>query len=421
MTLAAAPHFGARSSNDIEADSGTHRVMSLHSTIARVMAHRQTLGITRVGETTHLDVLAIPNVSVIAPAMNYPPQPGIITVFSGKGPTIEHATASALMETVERFSGRSRSEHLVVGSIEELCDLHTCVPPAAFIAPECHLVDDADPIEWVRGWELWSRTPVLLPAWLIYTPYVPSQPDAGLDPRRSTTNGLASGNTIEEAVLHGLYELIERDAEALAFAGGHSVTLDLDTVDSPTPKDLIERFRAAGIRLQVRDITQDIDVPTFLAVAIDPALSQVNFVNGGKGTHLDPEIALTRALTEVSQSRVIEMAGIREDMSPRTSFVEQDFATFLSENEGWYEDTPDRVPWSAFTSCARDNVVDELAVVRERLQQAGIGQAFVADLTRPELRIPVARVLVPHLEHDVAGTPIGPRAEAVAAASRRQP
>ena len=404
----------SRVGNDLVEAPCTRRVRPLGDTIDRVLGLRDVLGITRIGETTHLDVLGVPNVSVVAPGMNFPPQPGIISVFSGKGPTLDHAMASALMETAERYCGRSRSEHLVVGSLDHLVRRHPVVPASSFIAPGSHLVADSTPIEWVWARHLWSDQPALVPAWLTYTPYLPSCRDLTDGPRCSTTNGLASGNTFEEAILHALYELIERDAEALAFAGGRSVTVDLDSVDSPAAKDLIERYRGAGIELQVRDITQDTDVPTFLAMAIDPALPKVNYVNGGKGTHLDPEIALVRALTEVAQSRVIEMAGIREDMSPRTSLVEADFASFLEKNRRWYCNTDSTVAWGQYRSNARTNVVDDIETVRRRLARVGIEHAFVVDLTRPEVGIPVARVLCPGLEHDVGGAPVGPRAERIA-------
>lgn len=402
--------FGQRRGNDVEWDNDARRVCGLQATIDRVLAKSDVLGITRIGETTHLDVLAIPNYSVIAPGLNYPARDGVISVFSGKGPTRKRALASALMETAERYSCIGRQEHAVAGSVNGLAERWALAPPGAFVAPQSHLVTDDDVIEWVPSRDLVTGASVLVPAQLVYTPYFAP---AGMAQRASSTNGVASGNTVEEATLHALYEVIERDAEALMWAGGRSVTLDLDTVDHPDAKDLIERYREAGLRLQVRDITQDIGVPTFIAICIDVGLAQTNFVNGGKGTHLDPGIALVRSLTEVAQSRVIEMGGVREDMSPRVSLTEANFGDFLEQNEAWYADTEHKISWSEFSNRASPNVIDDLHTVLGEIVAVAIDHCYMVDLTRPELDIPVVRVMVPGLEHHLAGSAMGPRALAV--------
>ncbi len=422
--------MGTRSANRKVISQGTHRVAHLADTLARVEAKATAMGVTRIADLTRLDVLGIPSIAAIVPTLNWPPVPGCISVMSGKGVSVEHSRASALMETAERWSARCRPDLPVIrGTAAQLRRRFNLVHPTQFVAPGTNELSDHDDLEWVPARSLVTQTVVLVPAFLVFAPYEPG--DADLVRLPWSSNGLASGNTLAEATLHGLYELIERDAEAIALALAHSAPpggdiparrVDLDSfADDPDLGPLIARYRAAGITLSVKELTQDIAVPTFFAVTVDPSLRRLEYLNGGKGTHLDPRVALERALTEAAQSRAVIMAGIREDMpGQRTEGSAAAFDALLATYPEWYGDAPDwpTVGLGDLVDRSTDNVLDDLALVVAMLRDSGLGDVLVVDLTHPELDIPVARTLVPGLEFHIRGNWHGPRLSARVGAGR---
>jgi ribosomal protein S12 methylthiotransferase accessory factor len=405
--------FGDRAANRKRLAFGSHRVAPLDDTIERVLSRSEVIGLTRLADVTDLDVLRIPNYAAICPAVNYPFYDGFISVFGGKGVTKSHAKASALMEAAERYSCIMERRFTVLGTYRELSRRYNIAHPNLFVYPGTEVEGDDDELEWVHARSLLHDDLVLVPARQVFAPYAPLHLPAPDGSRRSfsSTNGLASGNTIEEATLHALLEAVERDAEALSTCGGSNVTLDLDSVAEPAAAELVRQFQSHGLQLQVRCISQDIGIPVFLAICVDHDLRLPQYVNGGKGAHLDPVVALTRALTEASQSRVTGIAGVREDMSAkRARLGGADFGDLYQRHRDSYENTPDVRTFASFASTATESVVDDLDIVLRELRAAGTPDVFLVDLTRPELDIPVARVLVPLLEFDIEGNWFGPRA-----------
>jgi thioglycine synthase len=400
--------FGHRPSNGKALRRGSHRVRPLEETLARVLDKADIIGLTRLSDLTDLDNLRVPSYAAVCPMINYPPISWCITVFTGKGVTRLQAKVSALMEAAERYSSLGHDRFTVRGSYRDLVRGHNVAHPSSFVVPGSHEYTDDQVTEWVAARSLFHGDVMLVPAWLVFCPYVPTEPSLSSWP--SSTNGLASGNTLEEAALHALYEVIERDAEAIARYSGRFRSLDLESVESPEARKLIERVSREGVRLEVKDITQDIKVCTFWAALVDPSLQAIAYINGGKGTHLDPEVALLRAVTEATQSRVTNMAGIREDMpGKRARMGDQDFDRMLIKNAIWYEPRGERCRLGDIPDRATDSIVDDVDIVLAELREAGIPDVYLADLTRPELGIPVARVLVPTLEFERGGNWVGPR------------
>ena len=110
---------------------------------------------------------------------------------------------------------------------------------------------------------------------------------------------------------------------------------------------------------------------------------------------------------------MIEMAGVREDMSSRVSIVEADFTTFIEQNASWYVDTEETVAWSMYESRTGPNVMDDLELVVAEITEVGIEAVFMVDLTRADTGIPVVRMLAPGLDHHRDGVPKGARALAL--------
>src|SRR5262249_1991747 len=153
------------------------------------------------------------------------------------------------------------------------------------------------------------------PAWL---PRPMLEIDFGMGPEAPpalfnvTSNGLASGNCREEALLHAVCELIERHAIHLAHAEPDRRTPVLvDSIGDPWCRELIGRIRDAGMKLAIYDLTWKLDVPVFLVDLVAPDLPRVW---RGSGCHTCPGVALSRALTEAAQSRLTYIAGSRDDI-----------------------------------------------------------------------------------------------------------
>ena len=117
-------------------------------------------------------------------------------------------------------------------------------------------------------------------------------------------------------MLHGLYEVVERDAIALWRAASDAAqdrtAVDLDSVDAPVSRSLLQAFRRAGVAVRVWDVTSDIRLPSFLCLAasddgVEPEL--------GSGCHADADVALSRALTEAAQARLTRISGARDDFA----------------------------------------------------------------------------------------------------------
>ena len=255
-----------------------------------------------------MDKLYIPNYSAILPGTE-----DTIWVYSGKGPTKIQAKVSALMEAIERYSSLSGtySRTFIQGSYLDLSKSYKKVlHPAEVVEPVNSLYHDKDSIvDFLEGFDLLTNEKVLVPAQLALSRYSAKSPAICVFPY-SHTNGLASGNVLEEAICHALFEVIERDAASIADLCASSIpysileriikslkkvenseypitqNLGRKFVDDPSIypdvdiseiaeefepiKFLVKRFIDAGISLMIKDITQrEIGIATFVASSIE--------------------------------------------------------------------------------------------------------------------------------------------------------
>jgi YcaO-like protein with predicted kinase domain len=375
---------------------GTHRLVSPAETIARVHPMMRTAGITRVADVTGLDTIGIPVVMVCRPNARS------VAVSQGKGLDLDAARASGLMEALEQW----HAEHIVrpvrYAAAAELAPRHRLVDLEGLPRLSIGAFDPHGKLLWIEGEDLADGGSRWLPFELVHTDYtVPPPPGAGCF--LTTSTGLASGNDRTEAVLHGLYEVIERDAVALWHAGGQArrreTRVDLATVDDPACRALLARFDAAGIAVGVWEATSDVTLPVFVAEVVDrePHPCRVLCVSGGQGCHSMRGIALSRALTEAAQSRLTVISGARDDLDRSTYErlrAPHHIASTLAELA--QPDAP-----RSFTAAPdrfNEHLDDDLAAVLAALRAVGANQVIVVDLARPELELPVVRVVVPGLE-----------------------
>lgn len=370
--------------------AGTHRTIDPEATLARVVPLAPRMGITRIAVLTGLDVLGIPVAAAVRPNSRS------IAVHQGKGVTLAAAKASAVMEAVETFHAENLALPLRLASHAELAAEALAADPV--LLPRCAGREaGADRLLWVAGRDLMSGAVLWVPHELVTADYTHPQP-ASQAVFQATTNGLASGNHWLEAVLHGLYETVERDAIALWRASPGPAqdarTVDPDSVAAPISGPLVATFARASIALRIWDVTSDIGLPTFLCLAasdaddVEPEL--------GSGCHADPDIALARALTEAAQARLTRISGARDDFSlgsyrPAARAGRQEAA------RRWLR-VAARRSFSQAPNRAGATLRHDLDASLARLQTVGIRQAACVDLTKPEFGIPVVRVIVPGLE-----------------------
>jgi ribosomal protein S12 methylthiotransferase accessory factor len=364
----------------------THRTRSPEDTLAAVSGLVSVAGITRVADITGLDRLGIPVFSCIRPNA----AEGSISVYNGKGATEIAARVSAIMEGLERYSAELHERSPQIGTYDQIRNESAALHPEQLILPEHTNV--GNPIPWTPAYEIISDQEIMVPAHAVFHP-VP-RIMGGIF--RTGTNGIASGNTCEEAVFHGLCEVIERDAWSLAEAanqGGPVIT----SITNKTILSLLNQFHEAGVEVTLRDISSDIRLPTVAAVADDVTLRDPTLLCIGMGTHAVPEIAILRAITEAAQSRATQIHGAREDTQEGHIKRQIGYERTKRLNKKWFTNGQeiDMGDMYAFRS---DDFLDDIRYTIEQLQAAGLGQVITCDLTRPEIGVPVVRVIVPGLE-----------------------
>jgi len=190
------------------------RVKSLHDTLNQIIPICKNIGVTRTSDITYLDRLYIPNYSTVLPGTE-----DSIWVYGGKGPTKMHALASALMESIERYCSlpSNYSKSFIQGTYLQLSKIYNKVlHPDEVVEPVEPAYNDKDSIiDFVKGFDLLNNSEVLVPVELALYKFSASPPSVCAFPY-SHTNGLASGNVLEEAICHALCEVIERDAASIA-------------------------------------------------------------------------------------------------------------------------------------------------------------------------------------------------------------
>jgi ribosomal protein S12 methylthiotransferase accessory factor len=231
-----------------------------------------------------------------------------------------------------------------------------------------------------------------------------------------SSNGLASGNHSLEAVCHALCEVIERDANTLWRVSGERAQeqrrLDLETVDDPACRELLAQLDEAELDVLAWDTTTDVRVASVLCSVVDrgpnagPPMPAVQ----GSGCHPCRRIALSRALTEAVQGRLTRISGARDDLS-LTAF---DDASALRSSRDAREKLRQApcVSFAELPNAENETLDADLRTICDALVTANLRQILVLNLTRPDLNIPVVRVVVPHLEamNEIPGYALGERA-----------
>ena len=375
---------------------GTHRVIAPKQTIENNEDKLKTAGITRIADISDLDRIGLPIYTAIRPTA----EDGAVSIYGGKGITKEHAKASAMMEGFERYSAEKQTDdEVVVATIDEISDFGEYIDPVSLNLPkelEKKCIDDIS-LEWTVSKDIISGDSFYIPTNAVYHPYLHDNNVQSLF--KSNTNGLASGNILEEAILHGMLEVIERDAWSI-FELTHKnyAQIDLESIESETVNDIISKFESEGIKIKLMDFTADIKIPTIAASADDTVTKDAGLLTLGMGTHLDPEVAILRALTEVAQSRATQINGARED-TVRADFArEAGYERMKRINKYYFIDEDEKIDLKDIENKSTSSITKDIEIVKDELMANDIGRILYVDLTRPELDVSVVRVIIPEME-----------------------
>jgi len=368
----------------------THRSKSPEATHRFIEGMREHLGIRNFRNVSALDRIGIPVFTChrIRPDESR-------TDHTGKGLSEIQAQVSLIMESIERYSSEFKNSfapELIEGSFNSLRHDRDILNPEDLILPQFSKYTHDTVIHWVEGYDIVAGCDILVPAASVYHPF-----HLDREPLLHThTNGIAAGNTMEEAVSHALAEVIERDAWSIARFTGEprdALTLD-DRSDNQFIINIIEKFAGAEIEIVAKDITSDIGVPVIAAFSTDLIYKKLMPIDGF-GAHLDPKVALARALLEIVTTRglFIQKFGL-EDWKPSyqdddvLDVHENDFRFYAFESK----DINDLVQDYG------NDILQDIQTMTAKLGDCGFERVIAVDLTRPDTEIPTVRVIVPGME-----------------------
>ena len=285
------------------------RALSIEQVAALLKASTPAYGVTRVGSITRLDSIGIATVT----AVRGDPIGESVSVSTGKGPTESHALVGALAEALERYCAEPRGR-LPVRTDTPGNLAGEIFSPASLIVPRG--VTGTGVCDWVRGYD-GDGQDIWVPANAVFFPYFPSEGAERLF--AANTTGLAVGASVDEALVFGLLECIERDAYsravALASVGqGHTIpVVQLELARRIIPFE-IDAIRARGHDILIRDVSCDTNVPCYLCTIHDGVLTHM-----GVAARPDGKEALRAAVQEAAQSRLTDIQGAREDLADRSA------------------------------------------------------------------------------------------------------
>jgi ribosomal protein S12 methylthiotransferase accessory factor len=394
---------------------------------------QKVVGITRVAVITGLGTLGIPNAQAFRPDGQWSS-----TVGSGKSETLTGARIGAVMEEVEKWAQERYSQEVerhidCVASFEQLRRRGAvAVDPLSLDLPYDSQYQRGMALPWVRCLDLVSGTPCLLPAAAATHTRMPQ--DIYYSPRGArktvTSNGLASGMVLAEALTHALCEYVERHARAMDAIvhenpGGpraeRRAVVDLAQAPASTRR-LVRRIERAGYRLVARPIAGDIAIPSFVATILMPEGSAERMLFGdgwqqasGWAAHPDPGIALDMAILEASQTIMSQVAGAREDLALAARSLGRHERT-ESRRQAWLtpefdRDAP-RLPFDVVPGFVSSDAAADVRWIVRQLRLAGLDRVLMLDYSTDEIApAHVVRVIVPGLE-TINPFHTGPRARA---------
>lgn len=339
---------------------------------------------------------------------------------AGKGKTDRQAKVSALCEAIERYSGVFQGhECRKQASYQQLGDraIHpnTCMNFSQkqyetrqewnascgdWFQRVPEPFEEEREIEWTPVWSLTREQFRYLPTAYCYHGYPElEKPNCWAD-----SNGCAAGNTLEEAILQGFMELVERDCTALWWYNRLQKPLvNLESFDDPYFLALKEYYRTLHRELWVLDLTDDFNIPCFAAIT-QRSDRDIEDITLGFGAHFDPQIAISRALTEVNQILPNVLAAYADGS---THYPPSSSPLAL---KWWQSATLENQPYLVgdravaaktkgdYANLWSDDLLEDVLSCKKIVEQKGM-EMLVSDRTRPDIGLRVVKVIVPGMRH----------------------
>jgi ribosomal protein S12 methylthiotransferase accessory factor len=274
-------------------------------------------------------------------------------------------------------------------------------------------------ILWIEATDLNSGERVWVPYEVVHANYTHPLP-TGSGCFAATTNGLASGNHLLEAICHAICEVVERDASSLSHRSAKrardAARIDPRSVSDPACRCVLDRIEQAGMSVAVWETTTDVGIAAFECLIADERAAG-GHAGSGAGCHAMAEIALLRALTEAVQVRNTYVTGSRDDLRAQEYVPSERMEQLRQLRQSMASAVPTR-DFRAVSSHCFDSFDEECRWLLGRLAAVGCSRVLAVDLTKPEFGLPVVRVVIPGLEGpDDADYLPGPRARKGARAS----
>lgn len=306
----------------------------------------------------------------------------------GKGITSEQAEASALMELIERYSNFTflLKENFFVESYNNLSK--ETIPIEFFLAPlpdifkENGFFEELKNIKlrWNKAYDLVRSEIVSFPLYWFYRIY--------------GTTGWAAGNTLEEATLQALCEIIERHCISVVMEEKLEVpTIEIDSIEIPLLKDLIDKVLSSGIEIVIKDFSLGFEIPTIAVITHDPlAPTSTLKIYGAAGTHPNPKFALIRALTELIQHRAQIL--YREKVLKKVGGPTYCFLNFKSLEDADFLLKGEKISFDKLPSFSHPDFKVEIEYVVQELYKKGL-KPYLIETTNQLLEIPSVIVVIP--------------------------
>ncbi len=316
----------------------------------------------------------------------------------GKGGTPAQAEASAVMELVERFSFFSFSKNPENFFTETYRNLKENALSFDMIARSVHdtsqdieiasKIFENIPLRWTRGYNLTRNEEVLIPFdWFFAI---------------NQFNGTSAGNCAEEALLQGLCEVVERHVSSLISRNRLNVpAIRPDSATDPMVKEMIQKYRNAGVQFRLSDFSLDMGIPTVGILAYNPeTFPEKSEIVWTAGTTPDPQKALSRALTETAQ-----LAG---DFNTGSNYVASGLPKFRNLQEAGFVMAAKEIDITDLPDLSDNNIKVEIQNCVAALAAKGM-EVFVINTTHPLLDIPAFYTIIPgaHFRERAAGTGVG--------------
>lgn len=369
-------------------------------TLKHAKALARGLGISRVTDITRLDVVGVPVFASIRPDA----QPGSLCVNAGKGITVAEARVGAYMEAIEYAFAEYNRASLKISWVPagEIYEGKTRRDAILDFCPVMNAAVDLDqPLACVAAKDVVTNRKYLVPAELVFLPYPAHL--GGKQYFGSNSNGLCSGNSVLEATVHGIAEVIERDVCSFQSIKDNSGLLANRSLPASIRK-IETSLSAVGMNLYVRYAQNVFGIPYFMAVVAESKAINPIYVSVGYGCHPLKEIALTRAVCEALQSRLSFIHGGRDDLVNRYNR----FKRASNKARARYADnllgrvsrngTYIRFGTVPDYSHSITDLTSALNVLLDTLARNGFKRVLRVVYTPPDLPLQVLRIFVPRLE-----------------------